>query len=304
MGERKVINKYYPPDFDPSKIPKKKRPKNEQIKVRMMLPMSIRCNTCGEYLYKGKKFNARKETVIGEEYLGVKIFRFYIKCTRCSSELTLKTDPEHSDYACEAGASRNFEPWREQQRMEEEIKKKRENEEEGDAMKALENRTTDSKLEMDILDALDEIKALKARQSRIDYESLFCNQKRKYQDMDGNELELDPEDEKYIEAIFQNKLRRINDSDDDENDDNSDSDDDESSDNNQTLNVINKPAPLPQPKPKPTIQFIVKPKNSVAAPQPQKTEQSKLETVTKISNAKTVKNQTANPLLSLVDYDA
>ncbi len=38
-----------------------------------------RCNTCGEYIYKGKKFNARKETVEGEDYYGINIFRFYIK---------------------------------------------------------------------------------------------------------------------------------------------------------------------------------------------------------------------------------
>jgi len=299
MGERKVINKYYPPDFDPSKIPKKKRPKNEQIKVRMMLPMSIRCNTCGEYLYKGKKFNARKETVIGEEYLGVKIFRFYIKCTRCSSELTLKTDPEHSDYACEAGASRNFEPWREQQRIEEEIKKKRENEEEGDAMKALENRTTDSKMEMDILDALDEIKALRARQSRIDYESLFSNQKRKYQDTDGNDLELDANDEKYIESVFQNKLRRINDSDDDD-DDSCDSDGTNDIDNNVNKEVAKAPLPQPkpQPKPKPTIQFIVKPKNDTTQPpKMEATAKKNLTTVNVRSEEKT------NPLQLLADYD-
>lgn len=49
-----------------------------------------RCKTCGEYIYKGKKFNARKETVQNEVYLGLPIFRFYIKCTRCLAEITFK----------------------------------------------------------------------------------------------------------------------------------------------------------------------------------------------------------------------
>jgi hypothetical protein len=40
MGERKVLNKYIPPDFDPSKIPrsKKKDGAKTQSKIRMMLP--------------------------------------------------------------------------------------------------------------------------------------------------------------------------------------------------------------------------------------------------------------------------
>ncbi|PIL23674.1 hypothetical protein GSI_13423 [Ganoderma sinense ZZ0214-1] len=167
MSERKVLNKYFPPDFDPSLIPRRRQPKNSQQVVRLMAPFSMRCNTCGEYIYKGKKFNARKETVEGEDYYGIKIFRFYIKCTLCSAEITFKTDPKNTDYAAEHGASRNFEPWREEKAVEEEDRLAKLEEEENNPMKALENRTVDSKREMDILDALQDIRARNARNERI-----------------------------------------------------------------------------------------------------------------------------------------
>jgi hypothetical protein len=137
MSERKVLNKYYPPDFDASLIPRARKPKNEQYKVRMMIPFSVRCLACGEYIGCGKKFNSRKETVLGEEYLGIKIFRFYFRCTRCSCEITIKTDPENSDYACENGATRNYESVIADNERKEEQKKKKKEEEDADAMKML-----------------------------------------------------------------------------------------------------------------------------------------------------------------------
>lgn len=73
----------------------------------------------------------------------------------------MKTDPQNSDYVVESGATRNFEPWRAEDEVADEVKKKREAEEVGDAMKSLENRTLDSKREMDILAALDEMKSMK-----------------------------------------------------------------------------------------------------------------------------------------------
>lgn len=73
MSERKVLNKYYPPDFDPKKIPVGGSGRPAQYTVRLMTPFSMRCNTCGEFIYKRKKFNARKEIVRGEEYLGIKV---------------------------------------------------------------------------------------------------------------------------------------------------------------------------------------------------------------------------------------
>eukprot|EP01117_Protostelium_nocturnum_P015581 TRINITY_DN6059_c0_g2_i1.p1 TRINITY_DN6059_c0_g2~~TRINITY_DN6059_c0_g2_i1.p1 ORF type:complete len:340 (+),score=104.55 TRINITY_DN6059_c0_g2_i1:36-1055(+) len=167
MGERKVLNKYYPPEYDHSLLGRCKSLKDDihnGIKVRMAMPMSVRCNPCGRYIYKGTKFNSRKETVAGEEYLGViEVFRLYMRCPRCATEFTIKTDPARSDYTAEMNCSRNFEGWRERVESVEEAKMSRQKEEENDAMKALENRTLDSKIERDILDALEEIKALNSK---------------------------------------------------------------------------------------------------------------------------------------------
>jgi len=207
MSERKVLNKYFPPDFDPSLIPRRKQPKNSQQVVRLMAPFSMRCNTCGEYIYKGKKFNARKETVEGEDYYGIKIFRFYIKCTLCSAEITFKTDPKNTDYTAEHGASRNFEPWREEKAIEEEDKLAKLEEEENNPMKVLENRTHDSKREMDILDALQDIRARNARNERVaaggSAELLDKLARQEEEDEEEREKRLaDEEDERLVREVF------------------------------------------------------------------------------------------------------
>ncbi|TKW15814.1 hypothetical protein SEVIR_5G215000v4 [Setaria viridis] len=224
MGERKVINKYYPHDFDPSKIPRRRRPKNEQIKVRMMLPMSIQCDTCGTYIYKGTKLNSRKEDVVGEMYLGIQIFRFYFKCTKCSAEITFKTDPQNSDYTVESGASRNFEPWGEQDEAADKEKRKRDAEEMGDAMKALENRAMDSKQDMDILAALEEMRSMKSRHAGVSVDQMLEILKRSAHEKEEKAIaELDEEDEELTKSItLRNSgfyVKRIEDDDEDNNDD-------------------------------------------------------------------------------------
>ncbi|KAI1138906.1 DUF572-domain-containing protein [Hypoxylon sp. FL0543] len=177
MSERKVLTKYYPPDFDPSQIKRVKGPKNAGPKVqtvRLAAPFSMKCTTCGEYIYKGRKFNARKETPLDEKYLGIQIFRFYIRCTRCSGQITFKTDPKNQDYACESGAKRSTEPWRvgRDETDEERLDRLEREEEERNAMVELEAKTVDAKREMAVADALDEIRTRNARLERANQEGV------------------------------------------------------------------------------------------------------------------------------------
>ena len=165
MGERKVLNKYIPADFDPKLVPRGKKPKDDLVTVRMMLPFTIQCTTCSTFLYRGRKFNSKKESMKGIDgkYLGIQRFRFYIKCSDCSRPITFLTDPKNTDYEMESGGTRNYEVWHDERRTNEEMEKKLEEEEKLDSMRALENRVLESQREMAELDDLEEIQAMNKR---------------------------------------------------------------------------------------------------------------------------------------------
>lgn len=38
---------------------------------------------------QGTKFSMRMEDVVGEEYLGIRVFRFYFHCKACAAEITM-----------------------------------------------------------------------------------------------------------------------------------------------------------------------------------------------------------------------
>lgn len=166
-------------DFDPSQVKRTHAPKtagNKLMTVRLMAPFPMKCTACGEYIYKGRKFNARKETPSGEKYLNIQIYRFYIRCTRCSGEITFKTDPKNMDYICERGARRNFEAWRPNDQPEESVEERLdrlEEEEAGlledrDAMQELETKAKNLKSEEKIADALDAIRIRNAERNRAE----------------------------------------------------------------------------------------------------------------------------------------
>lgn len=200
MSERKVLNKYYPPDFDPAKIPRMKLAKNRQYTVRLMAPFNMRCVTCGEYIYKGKKFNARKEDVEDQTYLGIRIYRFYIKCTRCLQEISFKTDPQNTDYEIEAGATRNFMALKlaeeQAQRELDELKE----EEANNPMKLLENRTEQSRNEIELLESLEELRDLNRRQQAVDYDTML---------LQFNPAETEEEREKRLQLVDEEYIKTV-----------------------------------------------------------------------------------------------
>lgn len=124
--------------------------------------------------------------------------------TLCSAEITFKTDPMNADYEAEHGASRNFEPWRDE-KAEEQDKLARLEEEENNPMKVLENKTQDSKREMDILDALQDIRARNARNERVgqtdDILSRIAREEVETEE-DAERKRLEAEDEKLVEEVF------------------------------------------------------------------------------------------------------
>ena len=204
MAERKVLNKYYPSDFDPDKLRTIEKKNTRKIcNVRMMLPMTMKCYTCGHYTYIGTKCNMKVEPVQDEDYLGITLYRFYYRCSNCYSQITFKTDPKNNDYTAEIGASRNHEPWKDIMLAEEEYKNNKKLEMKDDAMKNLEYRTYDSKREMDILEATDQVKELNRREAHIDFEYLIKKVRESDKEKEKKEKE-NIQEKKEIEKMFKN----------------------------------------------------------------------------------------------------
>lgn len=175
-----------------------------------MAPFNMKCEACGEYIYKGRKFNAQKEDVEGDTYLGIRIYRFYIKCTRCLQEISFKTDPKSTDYVIEAGATRNFMALK---LAEEQAKREADDEKEEEStnpMKSLEKRTEQSKQELELLESLEELKDLNRRQQTINYDAMLEQYDTSAARL-RTEKEQDEYDEQLVKEIFKNKNRVLGD---------------------------------------------------------------------------------------------
>mmetsp|Transcript_57218 Transcript_57218/g.167988 ORF Transcript_57218/g.167988 Transcript_57218/m.167988 type:complete len:344 (-) Transcript_57218:112-1143(-) len=163
---------YYPPDFDQSKLMPMKmiKPKEKQqsMNIRMMFPFTMICDTCNEYNYTGTKFTSKCEQIKQEEYLGIKVYRFYGRCKHCYAEFTFKTDPKNSDYTMESGGKRTYEAWKDADMVEAQMKQEKERDIEQDQMKALEQKSIDVQAEMQRIEDLDAIRTMNKRLSNRD----------------------------------------------------------------------------------------------------------------------------------------
>lgn len=155
MGERKGVNKYYPPDFDPAKHVSLNKYRNSHplrerarklsqgiLIIRFEMPYNIWCDGCKNHIGMGVRYNAEKKKV--GNYYTTPIYRFRMKCHLCVNYIEMQTDPANCDYVIVSGAQRKEERWDMQDNeqiltTEHEEKKKLET----DAMYRLEHGTAD-----------------------------------------------------------------------------------------------------------------------------------------------------------------
>lgn len=122
MGERKGVNKYYPPDFNPEKHGSlnryhKSHPLRERARklsqgiliIRFEMPYNIWCDGCKNHIGMGVRYNAEKKKV--GNYYTTPIYRFRMKCHLCVNYIEMQTDPANCDYVIVSGAQRKEERW-------------------------------------------------------------------------------------------------------------------------------------------------------------------------------------------------
>lgn len=114
MAERKAVNKYYPPDWDPSKGSVNKTRNSHPLRararkldqgilvVRFEMPFNVWCMKCDNHVAMGVRYNAEKSTI--GHYYSTPIYRFKMKCHLCDNYFEIDTDPAKFDYIVNSGA--------------------------------------------------------------------------------------------------------------------------------------------------------------------------------------------------------
>lgn len=124
MAERKAVNKYYPPDFDPEVHgtlnkyhghhplgyrARKKLRESGAVMVRFEMPFNAWCDTCHTHLARGTRYNAEQRRV--GKYHSTPVYSFTMRCACCGCTFVIETDPAHADYRAAEGATRKTEEW-------------------------------------------------------------------------------------------------------------------------------------------------------------------------------------------------
>lgn len=120
MAERKATNKYYPPDWDPSKGSVNRHNNSHPLRdrarkidlgiltVRFEMPFNIWCLGCNNHIGMGVRYNAEKSKI--GNYYTTPIYQFKMKCRMCGNHIVLKTDPSKFDYAIVSGFRKQAQP--------------------------------------------------------------------------------------------------------------------------------------------------------------------------------------------------
>ena len=211
MADNKLINRYYPPDFDPSKLLPVKaiRPKRtagpKQLAIRMMLPFTMKCDHCSQFLFIATKFNSRCEKIPGKTALGLNAYRFYGSCKHCRGEFIFRTDPERSDYVLESGGTRSYEAFKDADLAEEELaRSKAEAEAAADEGEKLESKIYDTAEEMRRIEELQELRSLNKREARRGDAIHLAIERVTKAAFEENETQMDQEEERAAEEEFRN----------------------------------------------------------------------------------------------------
>nr|CAG4647397.1 EOG090X0DK6 [Megafenestra aurita]SVE92651.1 EOG090X0DK6 [Megafenestra aurita] len=121
MGERKGVNKYYPPDWRPEMGSINKYHGTHALReranklhlgiliIRFEMPYNIWCEGCKNHIGMGVRYNAEK-TKVGM-YYSTPVYQFRFKCHLCPNYIIMKTDPGNLDYLIVSGARRQERRW-------------------------------------------------------------------------------------------------------------------------------------------------------------------------------------------------